>query len=241
MLFDSVLAPCHHVLSWPDLAHLTRALLYIALVEVWHEIRFVRDMRLILMAILCIASSSQAQESRGRQTSAQQLPETNLDRPNPWTAPFALEAHVGGFGPVGGLGVAFEYAPNEYIALSLGAGATMAGWRSGFGVRLGLPVLPRMAIGLEAWYSLGPDRDPLNGWGNRGTTNTWEFSHQMRLGFSLEYRSFTGFRFRPFIGAAMLMAESGFSCSATLCDASEPSQRVVPYLGLAIGYAAVRR
>ncbi|MFT5359527.1 MAG: hypothetical protein ACI9KE_006770 [Polyangiales bacterium] len=196
----------------------------------WHEVRNDEHMRLILIALLWVASTAEAQVS----------PPEKPYRANPWRAPFALEAQVGGFGPVGGLGVALEYAPNEYIALSLGAGATIAGWRSGLGVRAGVPVLPRMAIGIEAWYSLGPDRDPLSGFGNSGTTNTWELSHQMRVGFSLEYRSFTGFRFRPFIGAAFLMAESGFVCSATLCGASEPSRRVVPYLGLAIGYAAVR-
>lgn len=215
------------------------SLLWFALLAAWHAVRIVRCVRLLILALLSVASSAQAQAPTNHRTRSELASPSSLRIP--WQAHFAVEAHVGAFGPVGGLGAALEYAPNEHIALSVGAGATIHAWRAGVGVRAGLPVLPRLALGLEAWYSLGPDRDPLVGAGNRGTTSFWTLSHQGRLGISLEYRSFTGFRFRPFIGAAFLMAESGFSCSATPCDALEPRRRVLPYLGLSIGYAAVPR
>ncbi|MFK7999987.1 MAG: hypothetical protein AB8H86_10330 [Polyangiales bacterium] len=200
-------------------------------------------MRLFTLMFLSVASLAQVQAQEFVDQTARSEPQTASPsaHPNPWGARFAVEAQVGMFGPVGGLGAAFEYAPNEYIALSVGAGAAVSGWRAAAGIRAGLPVLPRLALGLEAWYSLGPHRDPLSGFGHRGTTSSWKLSHHGRLGISMEYRSFTGFRVRPTIGAAFLAAESGFRCSATPCDATEPRRRVFPYLGLSIGYAVVPR
>jgi hypothetical protein len=167
---------------------------------------------------------------------------------DPWTnrkKTIALQGGVPG-GPIGALGVTFEYAPIKYIVL--GAGAGWAGNpRGALMPRLRLPLNRWIAVGFGLPFSIGPYEFSLAQteqcqWAGCATafrtTRSWTMAAWGHLEPNVEFRLNGGLALRVAGGHSRVLNSESDRCTSTLamgCPSSIGEQKW--YGNIAVGYA----
>lgn len=157
--------------------------------------------------------------------------------------PLSLDVIAGLGTPVGYIGGGVDVAPVNWLSVGAGMGEStglqIAVWG---GVRL--VGNEHQALGLRAVFSTGPFEGAP--WPNLGENDYWR---KVRRAYWLspevgyELRTSGGFDFRVFGGGAVLLNPSDATCerNGALIDCADPLSggrpNVVPYVGIALGYA----
>ncbi len=169
--------------------------------------------------------------------------------PDPWSTRKKTVSLQGGApgGPLGAVGLSFEYAPIKYVVLGTGGGWAPEGPRAAVFPRFRLPLNRWFAVGLGVPFSFGPYQfsETLTeqcayvgcAVGYR-TTRTWSMAAWGHLEPNVEFRISSAVALRLYGGYARLLNDSSDRCDSTLpggCPSTIGAQKY--YGGAAVGYA----
>ena len=172
-------------------------------------------------------------QQRGQPSEADTKPEPDVATPRSerepqgWTRDHvALLVHLGIGAPTGALGVTLDLAPIRFVALQLGAGASLNGLQLAAMPRLRLPIGKRALLTLGDGVSTGRYQNDhefgglacvmlcvMESMGERSATQTWQraYWNNFELGFDEFAAHGTGV-FRGSVGYAVLLNEHAYTC-----------------------------
>jgi hypothetical protein len=170
---------------------------------------------------------------------------------SPWNRKFSLDAMAGLGTPVGFGGVVVGVTPVPWFTIEVGGGASGSGPQGALMLRARQPE-GEVRVGFAAGASVGPYQSTktIDLFDTSLNRFTWDVAVWLNAELSIEKRWATGLEVRGFLGAGAVMnspnscvhhdAEAGTGEDHP-CDSGTSADglftTVVPYIGVAVGYA----